>query len=121
LSLHINILLTSTQKAQKTLAASNAKRLQQTLYATLFIHGLFWLLRALVFRSSFTRRSIILYLVFSAPQLLIHWQFTRIGNPTYLPNGAVQRPGEDLEAKGLTEYMVRPHLVSTAYSRTPKP
>lgn len=39
--------------------------------------------------------------------MLIHWQFTRIGNPTYLPNGAVQRPGEDLEAKGLTEYMVR--------------
>ncbi|KAF2791591.1 DUF788-domain-containing protein [Melanomma pulvis-pyrius CBS 109.77] len=93
------------QKATKTLAASNARRLQQTLYATLIIHAIFWLLRALVFRSSFTRRSLLLYVLFSAPQLFIHFQFTRIGSPTYGPDGSVKRSGEDLEAKGLTEYM----------------
>ncbi|KAF2251640.1 hypothetical protein BU26DRAFT_451468 [Trematosphaeria pertusa] len=93
------------QKATKTLAASNARRLNQTLYATLFIHGLFWLLRAFVFRSSFTRRSLILYLVLSAPQLFINFQFERIARPVYHPDGSIKRAGEDLEAKGLTEYM----------------
>lgn len=41
----------------------------------------------------------------SAPQLLINFQFERLGRPTYDGEGAVKRAGEDLEAKGLTEYM----------------
>lgn len=93
------------QKATKTLAASNTRRLNTTLYLTLAIHTLFWLLRALIFRSSFTRRSLVLYLVLSAPQLLINLQFERLSRPTLLADGTIKRPGEDLDAPGLTEYM----------------
>lgn len=94
-----------SQKAAKTLASRNTARLNQTLYATLLIHGLFWLLRAIIFRSSFTRKSIILYVLFSGPQLLINFLFERQSRPTYTPDGTPRRAGEDLEAKGLTEYM----------------
>ncbi|KAF2263264.1 hypothetical protein CC78DRAFT_534144 [Lojkania enalia] len=93
------------QKAAKTLAFRNTARLNQTLYATITIHLLFWLLRALLFRSSFTRKSLAFYLLFSAPQLFIQFQFERISRPTYNADGVVKRSGEDLEAKGLTEYM----------------
>ncbi|KAJ4352963.1 hypothetical protein N0V95_003756 [Ascochyta clinopodiicola] len=93
------------QKATKTLAAANTKRLNTTLYLTLTIHTLFWLLRALIFRASFTRRSLLLYLLLSAPQLLINLQFERLSRPTHLPDGSIKRPGEDLDAPGLTEYM----------------
>ncbi|KAF1835664.1 hypothetical protein BDW02DRAFT_597153 [Decorospora gaudefroyi] len=93
------------QKATKTLAASNTRRLNQTLYITLAAHSLWWFLRALVFRASFSRRSVILYLVLSAPQLLIQLYFERLSRPTLNPDGAVKRAGEDLDAKGLTEYM----------------
>ncbi|KAF2820498.1 hypothetical protein CC86DRAFT_374207 [Ophiobolus disseminans] len=93
------------QKATKTLAASNTARLNQTLYLTLFIHGIFWLVRGLLFRSTFTRRSLLLYLVLSSPQLLIQFLFERQSRPKLNDAGAIQRAGEDLEAKGLTEYM----------------
>ncbi|KAH8712005.1 hypothetical protein GQ44DRAFT_428035 [Phaeosphaeriaceae sp. PMI808] len=93
------------QKATKTLAASNTARLNQTLYLSLFIHTLFWLLRALVFRKSFTRRSIILYLLLASPQVLIQFAFERQSRPTLTEDGSIKRAGEDLEAKGLTEYM----------------
>ncbi|KAF2184110.1 hypothetical protein K469DRAFT_710019 [Zopfia rhizophila CBS 207.26] len=93
------------QKAAKTLAASNTRRLNTTLYLTLAIHIFFWLLRALIFRPSFARKSLVLYLIFSAPQLFIQFQFERIARPTYGPDGQVRRSGDDLEAKGLTEYM----------------
>ncbi|KAI4635542.1 uncharacterized protein J4E87_000494 [Alternaria ethzedia] len=93
------------KKATKTLAASNAQRLNQTLYITLAVHGLWWLLRALVFRASLSRKSLIVYLLLSAPQLLIQLYFERLSRPTLDTDGAVKRPGEDLDAKGLTEYM----------------
>ncbi|KAF3045205.1 hypothetical protein E8E12_010696 [Didymella heteroderae] len=93
------------QKATKTLAAANTRRLNTTLYLTIAFHGLFWLLRALIFRSSFTRRSLLLYLFLSAPQLLINLQFERLSRPTFLPDGTIKRAGEDLDAPGLTEYM----------------
>ncbi|KAG9206602.1 hypothetical protein G6514_003436 [Epicoccum nigrum] len=93
------------QKATKTLAANNTRRLNTTLYLTLAIHGLFWVLRALLFRSTFTRRSLILYLVLSGPQLLINFLFERQSRPTLLADGSIKRPGEDLDASGLTEYM----------------
>jgi hypothetical protein len=79
--------------------------LNQTLYATIAIHSFFWLLRAFLFRRTFTRTSLLLYLFLSAPQLFIHFQFERLGRPTYQPDGTVKRSGEDLDAKGLTEYM----------------
>ncbi|KAF2113948.1 hypothetical protein BDV96DRAFT_577334 [Lophiotrema nucula] len=93
------------QKAAKTLAARNTQKLNQTLFATALLHGLFWLLRALVFRSTFTKRSLTLYLIFSAPQLLIQLQFEKLGRPKLNADGSVKRAGEDLEAKGLTEYL----------------
>ncbi|KAI8938484.1 hypothetical protein NX059_004376 [Plenodomus lindquistii] len=93
------------KKATKTLAAANTARLNQTLYITLTTHLLFWTLRALLFRSTFTRRSLLLYLILSAPQLLIQFYFERLSRPTLTPDGGIQRAGEDLEAKGLTEYM----------------
>jgi hypothetical protein len=96
---------TNVQKATKTLAAANTTRLNQTLYLTLFIHTLFWLLRGLLFRSSFTRRSLVLYILFSAPQLLIELLFESQSRPALTPDGGIKRAGADLEAKGLTEYM----------------
>ncbi|RMZ66427.1 DUF788 domain-containing [Pyrenophora seminiperda CCB06] len=93
------------QKATKTLAASNTKRLNQTLYTSLAVHVVWWLLRALVFRASFSRKSLVLYLLLSAPQLLIQLYLERLSRPSFTADGAVKRPGEDLDAKGLTEYM----------------
>ncbi|KAK3213583.1 hypothetical protein GRF29_28g354006, partial [Pseudopithomyces chartarum] len=92
-------------KAVKTLSAANTRRLNQTLIATLIIHLLFWLYRALLFRSSFTRRSLLLYLLFASPQLLINLVFERQSRPSTLPDGSIKRAGDDLEAKGLTEYL----------------
>ncbi|KAF2464328.1 uncharacterized protein BDR25DRAFT_98277 [Lindgomyces ingoldianus] len=94
------------QKATKTLASRNTARLNTTLYLTLAVHFFYWLLRALLFRSSFTRKSLVLYALLCAPQLLIQFFiFERSGRPTYGPDGQVKRSGEDLDAKGLTEYM----------------
>lgn len=69
------------------------------------MHFFWWLLRALIFRSSLARKSILLYLVLSAPQLLVQLYFERLSRPTLNEDGGVKRPGEDLDAKGLTEYM----------------
>ncbi|KAF2201173.1 hypothetical protein GQ43DRAFT_440861 [Delitschia confertaspora ATCC 74209] len=93
------------QKAAKTLAARNTTILNRTALLTALFHGLFWFLRALLFRSSFTRKSIILYILLSAPQLVINWQFERNGRPLYARPGDLKKSGDDLEAKGLTEYM----------------
>lgn len=93
------------QKAVKTLAAANTKRLNTTLALTLGIHLAFWLLRALVFRASFTRKSLLLYLALASPQLFINFLFEKQSRPLNAPDGSVKRAGEDLEAKGLTEYL----------------
>lgn len=93
------------QKATKTLAAANTRRLNTTLYLTLSTHTLFWLLRALLYRTTFTRRSLLLYLFLSAPQLLINLYFERLSRPTLAADGSIKRAGEDLDSPGLTEYM----------------
>ncbi|KAF2085443.1 hypothetical protein K490DRAFT_75083 [Saccharata proteae CBS 121410] len=93
------------QKAAKTLAARNTQALNRTLLVTLAIHGFYLLWRALLFRSSFTRRSALLYVLLSLPSWLIQFWFERIGRPTLGENGELRRSGEDLEAKGLTEWM----------------
>ena len=60
---------------------------------------MFILLRFILFRSSCTRTSYILFALLSAPALAIEAWFERNGRPR---NG---RAGDDLEAKGMTEYM----------------
>jgi hypothetical protein len=72
---------------------------------SLGINAIFILLRFLVFRSSCTRATWLLYLGLSTPAFAIEVWFERAGRPTLGPNGELRRPGDDLEAKGLTEYM----------------
>lgn len=59
----------------------------------------------LVFRKTFTSSTFWRYIILSAPSLVIQLWFERIARPTLGPKGEVKRSGEDLEAKGLTEWM----------------
>ncbi|KAF2843239.1 hypothetical protein M501DRAFT_985364 [Patellaria atrata CBS 101060] len=105
------------QKAAKTLAVRNTTTLNRTLVIAGSIHGLFILLRMLFFYRSFTRRSLFLYVLLSFPALFIQFWFERMGRPVYLNmstgntelsakgNKELKRSGEDLEARGLTEWM----------------
>jgi hypothetical protein len=63
--------------------------------------------RALTFRSTFSRRSIVLYLALSAPALAIEYWLETIGRPRYggAQPGDLKSAGEDLDAKGLTEFL----------------
>jgi len=91
------------QKAQKSQAARNTTRLNQTHLITLAVHGLFNILRLLLIRRSFYK-----YVLLSLPAFLIEFWFERIARPTYADtaNGKeLKRAGEDLDAKGLTEWM----------------
>lgn len=49
-------------------------------------------------------RNLTAWFVLTLPSLLIEFWFERIGRPTH-DNGDLKRAGEDLEAKGLTEWM----------------
>jgi len=62
-------------------------------------------MRILVFRSSLARSSIVKYVLFSAPALLVEYWLESIGRPKYGAQSEVIKAGEDLEAKGLTEYL----------------
>ena len=89
------------KKAAKTLATRNTARLKQTHIITLSIHILFLLFKNTLRRSlSFT-----LYILLSAPALLIEVYLDILARPQYHPNGDLRRAGEDLDAKGLTEFM----------------
>jgi len=70
----------------------------------LAVNALFLLLRALIFRSSFGRGSLIKYIIFAGPAGVIEFFFERNSRPQYAGN-ELKSGGEDLEAKGLTEYM----------------
>lgn len=98
--------LTAFQKAAKTQAARNTAKLNQTLIATAVVHLFFLLLRALLFSKSFTRKSLILWVALSTPSWVVQFWFERIGRPQYGSQpGEVRKSGEDLDAKGLTEWM----------------
>ncbi|KAJ9613914.1 hypothetical protein H2200_002050 [Cladophialophora chaetospira] len=89
------------QKAAKTLATRNSARLRQTHLITLGIHVLFLLLSFTLRRSlSYTP-----YILLSLPALLIEAYLDILARPSYHPNGDLRKAGEDLEAKGLTEFM----------------
>ena len=65
----------------------------------------FLLLRLIVFRATYTRNTLVLYVLLSAPALAIEFWLEKIGRPAYTENGELKRPGEDMDAKGLTEFM----------------
>ncbi|GIZ45208.1 hypothetical protein CKM354_000838800 [Cercospora kikuchii] len=88
------------KKALKTQAQSNAATLNRTHQISLGINALYLVLSLLVFR----RRNLFLYFLFNAPALIIEFWFERIARPTYV-DGELKRAGEDLDAKGLTEFM----------------
>ncbi|THX66620.1 hypothetical protein D6D08_07097 [Aureobasidium pullulans] len=91
------------RQALKTQASRNVAILQRTHMIALGVHGFHLLLR-----FTFVRRSFWAYLLLSFPSLLIQFWFERVGRPTYVDgvNGKeLKRAGEDLEAKGLTEWM----------------
>ncbi|MCJ1252947.1 hypothetical protein MMC24_000753 [Lignoscripta atroalba] len=93
------------QKAAKQLAARNTAILNRAHLISLGINLLFILLRFLVFRTLCTRATYSLYLVLSSPAFVIEFWLEKIGRPTHASNGDLKKCGEDLEAKGLTEYM----------------
>ncbi|KAI9723309.1 MAG: hypothetical protein M1812_001192 [Candelaria pacifica] len=97
------------QKAAKQTARRNASILNRAHLITFGIHTLFIVLRLLIFQSSATRTTYVLYILLSSPSLFIEFWFERIGRPTYNNQGTsaaeLRKSGEDLEAKGLTEYM----------------
>jgi hypothetical protein len=102
------------QKAAKTLAARNSARLTQTHLITLALHTIFLLLRLLLFRVSFTKTSALLYVLLSAPALAIEFWLEKVARPRYTQQptarsassvGELRSAGEDLDAKGLMEYL----------------
>lgn len=50
------------------------------------------------------KRSIYRYVILSLPAFIIEFWFERIARPVY-QDGDLKRAGEDLEAKGLTDWM----------------
>lgn len=51
-----------------------------------------------------TQATIILYLIFSSPTFVIEYILEKTGRPQYGKAGELRQSGEDLDAKGLTEY-----------------
>ncbi|KAF2398215.1 hypothetical protein EJ06DRAFT_558593 [Trichodelitschia bisporula] len=93
-------------KATKALAARNTVVLDRTRLITLAVHAVFIILRCFIFRSSLTKRTLVLYALLSTPSLVIQFWFEKVGRPQYgLEPGELRKGGEDLEAKGLTEWM----------------
>jgi len=93
------------QKAAKQQAARNTAILQRIHLASLIFNVLFIVLRFIVYRSSSTRSTYLLYFLLSTPAFVIEFWLEKIGRPRKGPNGELMSSGEDLEAKGLTEYM----------------
>ena len=62
-------------------------------------------MRLLVSRSTYTRNTLLLWVLLSSPAWIIEVWLEKIARPTYAENGELKRSGEDLEAKGLTDYM----------------
>jgi SRP-independent targeting protein 2/TMEM208 len=50
-------------------------------------------------------RSWLLYFIFCSPALAIQSYLHVIGWPEYSHDGFLRRPGQDMDARGLTEYM----------------
>lgn len=64
------------------------------------MNGLFLLIHFLLWS-----RNLLAWFLLTLPALVIEIWFERIARPTHGENGELKRAGEDLEAKGLTEWM----------------
>ena len=89
------------QKAAKSLAVRNTSRLKQTHLISLILNTIFLLLSFTLRRSLSLKR----YLLLSAPGLIIEFYLDRLARPVYNADGSLRRAGEDLDAKGLTDFM----------------
>ncbi len=89
------------QKAAKSLAVRNTSRLKQTHLISLILHSIFLLLAFTLRRSL----SLKLYILLSAPALIIEFFLDRSARPAYNADGSLRRAGDDLDAKGLTDFM----------------
>lgn len=45
------------------------------------------------------------YIILSSPSAIIEYYLERLGRPSYTVAGDLRSPGEDMEAKGVTEYL----------------
>ena len=72
---------------------------------SLVINVLYIFSRFLLFQSSSSRVTYLAYFLLSSPAIAVEFWLEKIARPTYGLNGELQKAGEDLEAKGLTEYM----------------
>lgn len=94
------------QKASKSLARTNLATLKRTHLTTLCLHALF-----ILYRLVFRRGSVTKYILLSLPALAIELYLDKLGRPVYSKAssssspGELLRPGEDLAAAGVTEYL----------------
>jgi hypothetical protein len=91
------------QKSAKSLAARNAKRLNQTHITTLAIHIASLLLRLARITSKLSRKSIGLHFLLSAPALAVEFWLEKSSRPLHREDGSV-RAGEDLEQGGVMDW-----------------
>ena len=90
------------QKSLKSLATRNTATLNRTHLIALAVHLVYHVSR---FVLSARRRTLLPYILLTLPSLLIELFFESSARPSHNANGELQRAGDDLEAKGLTEWM----------------
>ncbi|EMC93806.1 hypothetical protein BAUCODRAFT_150055 [Baudoinia panamericana UAMH 10762] len=91
------------QKAAKTQATRNSATLNRTHLISLGVYIFF-----LLVRTSLFKRKLLPFIVITLPAMGIEIWFERIGRPSYTEGSSgkeLRKAGEDLEAKGLTEWM----------------
>ena len=96
--------LTIHKKAAKQQASRNTSILNRAHLISLGINVFFIIVRLLLFRASTTQATVLLYIIFSSPTLVIEYTLEKIGRPQYAKAAELKKPGEDLDAKGLIEY-----------------
>ncbi|KAI5838230.1 hypothetical protein DFP73DRAFT_565238 [Morchella snyderi] len=87
-------------KASKALARANTSALTRTHTITASLHVLFILYRLLFRHGSWAK-----YLALTLPSLATEYYLERLGRPRYAQSGELRTPGEDLAARGVTEYL----------------
>jgi len=87
-------------------ARRNAQALNQLHLINLTIHAFFIFYRLLIHRHTATLSVYTKYVLLSIPSLAIELYLEKISRPVYSANGdALRKAGEDLDGKGLMEYM----------------